>query len=247
MRDLIDIVNGKATPQALVEDSRFGLFSQLDKMVTEKTWRPKRRLSESSLKVIGLRESDDEEKKTCPDCDGTGQLRGPSPFYKAGGGPMEGAPKTHKCDKCKGTGKVKKEAVKEFFDYDDGQDPLPEKSHEEQGQYHANEMERWQAQKGKHHPMTKSHRNAMHAHARANVEPHPERAKHLSKMAWDLSDMIARPDNPNMRESFKGVQAKIEKKEHVSKDAAGAILASSSRNASKSAKAKNPKLKKVRG
>lgn len=47
--------------------------------------------------------------------------------------------------------------------------------------------------------------------------------------------------------SFKGVQAKIEKKEGVSSKAAGAILASSSRNASASAKKKNPKLKKVKG
>lgn len=47
--------------------------------------------------------------------------------------------------------------------------------------------------------------------------------------------------------SFKGVQAKIEKKEGVSRKAAGAILASSSRNASAAAKKKNPKLKKVRG
>jgi hypothetical protein len=47
--------------------------------------------------------------------------------------------------------------------------------------------------------------------------------------------------------SFKAVQAKIEKKEGVSKDAAGAILAASSRNASPAAKKKNPKLKKVKG
>jgi hypothetical protein len=47
--------------------------------------------------------------------------------------------------------------------------------------------------------------------------------------------------------SFKTVQAKIEKKEGVSKDAAGAILANASRNASPAAKKKNPKLKKVKG
>jgi hypothetical protein len=47
--------------------------------------------------------------------------------------------------------------------------------------------------------------------------------------------------------SFKAVQAKIEKKEGVSKDAAGAILANASRNASPAAKKKNPKLKKVKG
>ena len=47
--------------------------------------------------------------------------------------------------------------------------------------------------------------------------------------------------------SFKKVQAKIAKKSGVSKKAAGAILASASRNASASAKKKNPKLKKVTG
>ena len=44
---------------------------------------------------------------------------------------------------------------------------------------------------------------------------------------------------------FKSVQKKIEA-EGYSKDSAGAILASASRNASKSAKAKNPALKKVK-
>lgn len=44
---------------------------------------------------------------------------------------------------------------------------------------------------------------------------------------------------------FEKVQDKIAKKEGVSKKAAGAILAASSRGASKAAKKKNPKLKKV--
>jgi len=46
---------------------------------------------------------------------------------------------------------------------------------------------------------------------------------------------------------FKAVQNKIASKEGVSKQAAGAILASSTRNASKAAKRANPRLKKVRG
>ncbi len=46
---------------------------------------------------------------------------------------------------------------------------------------------------------------------------------------------------------FKAEQNKIAKKEGVSKKAAGAILASSSRKASKGAKSKNPNLKKVKG
>lgn len=45
---------------------------------------------------------------------------------------------------------------------------------------------------------------------------------------------------------FKAVQAKIARKEGVSKKAAGAILASATRNASAKAKAKNPRLKRVK-
>lgn len=46
---------------------------------------------------------------------------------------------------------------------------------------------------------------------------------------------------------FKHAQNSIAKREGVSKKVAGAILASATRKASKSAKAKNPKLRKVRG
>jgi len=45
---------------------------------------------------------------------------------------------------------------------------------------------------------------------------------------------------------FKKVQASIAKKEGVSSQAAGAILAASSRNASAKAKKANPKLRKVK-
>lgn len=45
---------------------------------------------------------------------------------------------------------------------------------------------------------------------------------------------------------FKAVQAKIAKKEGVSKKSAGAILASATRKASAAAKKKNPALKKVK-
>ena len=45
---------------------------------------------------------------------------------------------------------------------------------------------------------------------------------------------------------FAAVQKKIAKKEGVSEEAAGAILASATRKASPAAKKKNPKLKKVR-
>lgn len=46
---------------------------------------------------------------------------------------------------------------------------------------------------------------------------------------------------------FKAVQKDIAKKEGVSEERAGAILAASSRKASAKAKSKNPRLKKVKG
>ena len=56
--------------------------------------------------------------------------------------------------------------------------------------------------------------------------------------------LFLRPHNITM--SFKSVQKKIEKKDGVSKNAAGAILANASRKASPEAKKKNPKLKRVK-
>ena len=46
---------------------------------------------------------------------------------------------------------------------------------------------------------------------------------------------------------FAAVQAKIAKKQGVSKDRAGAMLAASTRKASSSAKKANPRLKRVKG
>ena len=46
---------------------------------------------------------------------------------------------------------------------------------------------------------------------------------------------------------FKAEQGKIAKKEGISQDRAGAILAAGARKASPAAKAKNPNLKKVKG
>lgn len=46
---------------------------------------------------------------------------------------------------------------------------------------------------------------------------------------------------------FKAVQKKIAKKQGISEEKAGAILAASSRKASPAAKKKNPNLKKVKG
>jgi len=63
------------------------------------------------------------------------------------------------------------------------------------------------------------------------------------------------PDHPVYGKGAKGgkhpgfasVQGKIAAKEGVSKEAAGAILASASRGASASAKRSNPRLKRVKG
>lgn len=46
---------------------------------------------------------------------------------------------------------------------------------------------------------------------------------------------------------FKAVQAKIAKKQGISKERAGAILATGARKASKKAVAANPRLKRVSG
>lgn len=46
---------------------------------------------------------------------------------------------------------------------------------------------------------------------------------------------------------FSAVQAKIANKEGVSSERAGAMLAASTRKASAKAKAKNPRLRKVKG
>ena len=46
---------------------------------------------------------------------------------------------------------------------------------------------------------------------------------------------------------FAAVQSKIAAKQGISKETAGAILASSTRKASAKAKASNPNLKKVKG
>lgn len=45
---------------------------------------------------------------------------------------------------------------------------------------------------------------------------------------------------------FKAVQSKIAKKQGISKESAGAILAASTRKASPAAKKKNPRLKRVK-
>lgn len=53
--------------------------------------------------------------------------------------------------------------------------------------------------------------------------------------------------NSRLHPGFQAVQAKIAKKEGISEDRAGAILAAASRGASPAAKKANPRLKRVKG
>lgn len=58
---------------------------------------------------------------------------------------------------------------------------------------------------------------------------------------------MARKMSKKKHPGFKAVQAQIAKKQGISKDRAGAILANKSRNASPAAKKANPRLKRVKG
>jgi hypothetical protein len=58
---------------------------------------------------------------------------------------------------------------------------------------------------------------------------------------------MASKKNSVKHSGFKSVQKKVARKQGVSMDAAGAILASSARNASAPAKKANPRLKRVKG
>lgn len=64
----------------------------------------------------------------------------------------------------------------------------------------------------------------------------------LAKPGSGSAPMAKKKKHPG----FKVVQSSIAKKEGVSKDEAGAMLASASRKASSAAKSDNPKLKKVK-
>lgn len=58
-----------------------------------------------------------------------------------------------------------------------------------------------------------------------------------------IKEMVMKKAHPG----FKKVQSKIAAKEGISKERAGAILASATRKASPKAKKANPKLNKVKG
>jgi len=61
------------------------------------------------------------------------------------------------------------------------------------------------------------------------------------------SKKVSKKKTTKKHPGFASVQAKIAKKEGVSKVRAGAILASATRGASKAAKKANPRLAKVKG
>ena len=83
-----------------------------------------------------------------------------------------------------------------------------------------------------------------------------ERAEHEPDLGYDQDvDMHSpgdgyhhdRSSHKQAHPGFKNVQSSIAKREGISKDRAGAILAASSRHASAHAKAANPRLKRVKG
>lgn len=74
-----------------------------------------------------------------------------------------------------------------------------------------------------------------------------KKKKREKKMAKKVARRYKGKKKSSKHPGFKAVQAKIAKKQGISKERAGAILASSSRRASASAKRKNPRLKRVKG
>lgn len=77
------------------------------------------------------------------------------------------------------------------------------------------------------------------SHSRASRHtPEPETPSNEG-LVCDKEDIMKHP-------GFKSVQAKIAKKQGVSKKRAGAILAASTRRASPTAKKRNPRLKRVK-
>lgn len=73
----------------------------------------------------------------------------------------------------------------------------------------------------------------------AVTEDYHEQLRNLSERRIDMAKKKAHP-------GFKSVQNKIASKQGVSKKAAGAILAASTRKASSAAKKRNPRLKRVK-
>ena len=65
----------------------------------------------------------------------------------------------------------------------------------------------------------------------------------MSKVKKTLMDMANKQPK---KQGFKNVQSEIARKQGVSMMSAGAILASSSRNASEAAKRRNPRLRRVK-
>ena len=68
-----------------------------------------------------------------------------------------------------------------------------------------------------------------------------------SKMICLLCEKAEKEQDVKKHPGFKAVQSSIAKKMGVSQDRAGAILAASSRNASKQAHKENPRLNRVKG
>ena len=67
----------------------------------------------------------------------------------------------------------------------------------------------------------------------------------MASIESSLKGLSTKKAEPKAHPGFKAVQSKIASKEGISKDRAGAILASAARHASPAARNSNPRLKKV--
>lgn len=76
----------------------------------------------------------------------------------------------------------------------------------------------------------------------AVTEDHHEKLRDAADRRIEMAKKRAKKAHPG----FKSVQSKIARKQGVSKKAAGAILAASTRKASSAAKKRNPRLKRVK-
>lgn len=96
--------------------------------------------------------------------------------------------------------------------------------------------------------------NAAHAHAAAAAH-HEANERRYEADHREVTGHSLFPDGTRTgagyhskgHPGFKSVQASIAKREGISKERAGAILAASSRHASKAAHKANPRLNKVKG
>lgn len=99
-------------------------------------------------------------------------------------------------------------------------------------------------------PYTAKQRRYFHAQAekgKPGMAKLASEADAYAKAGKEKAPVAAKKAASKKGMGFKAAQSQIAKKEGVSKDRAGAILASAARKASPAAKKANPNLKKVKG